>query len=99
MGTFEIILQGCGTVFVGLICLIFIIKIYSFLCTKFSKKKDQKVTEAVQQAQAPEVEQPIENRQEIIAAVAAAVATVMGTQTEAIRIVSFTRVSGGKANA
>ncbi|MDO4543015.1 MAG: OadG family protein [Clostridia bacterium] len=87
----SVMLLGFGTVFVGLIMLIFIVKIYSLLVRNLSKPKTEAVPQAVAAPAAP-VTAPIENRQEIIAGIAAAIATVMGKDVEAIRITSFKRV-------
>ncbi len=84
-----IILLGFGTVFVGLICLIFIIKLYSLLCTHLLGKGKKEKTAAP----AATVLEPVINRQQVIAACAAAIATVMGTDVEAIRIKSFKKVN------
>ncbi|MDD3401586.1 MAG: OadG family protein [Eubacteriales bacterium] len=88
--TLMTILLGFGTVFIGLICLIFIIKLYSLLCKKLIVKDKG---ETVKVKEAPAIEQPIENRQQLIAAVSAVIATVMGTNVDAVRIKSFKKVS------
>ncbi|MDO4565386.1 MAG: OadG family protein [Clostridia bacterium] len=86
----SVFLLGLGTVFVGLICLIFIIKIYSLIVRSTSQKKQG---EAAQEMQSPATAvAPVENRGELIAAVSAAVATVMGKNAQAIRILSFKKV-------
>lgn len=79
---------GIGTVFVGLIAIIILCKIVSFCC-KDSKKK----TSAEQTYSVPEVvSQQIQNRQEIIAAVTAAIAEELGTDIKALRILSFKKI-------
>ncbi len=74
---------GMGTVFVGLICLVGICKLIGFIVSKLpdGKKKEESP---------PPVEIP--NRQELIAAVAAAVAEELGEDVRAIRITSIRRV-------
>lgn len=81
-------LLGLGTVFVGLICLIFIVKLMSFLFGLFSGKHAD-AAQAPTPASAPE---QIENRQQFVAAVSAAIATVMGTNVSGLRITSIKKV-------
>jgi Na+-transporting methylmalonyl-CoA/oxaloacetate decarboxylase gamma subunit len=72
-----------GTVFFGLICLIVICKITSFAVRIFEKKEPK----------APDTEEkPISNKQEILAAVCAAVAEETGADTKNIRVLSFKRI-------
>ena len=80
-----ICIMGIGTVFVGLICLIFICKILG-VCFK-GKKEPQKVASAPVASSAP-----IANKQEIVAAVSAAVAEELGTEVKNIRITSFKKL-------
>lgn len=81
-----VVCMGLGTVFVGLVCIIIICKIMSLF---FANKKVQEETK-IQPAVAAE---PVtENRQEILAAVSAAVAEDMGTDVSAIRILSFKKI-------
>ena len=67
---------GMGTVFIGLICLVGVCKLIGFIGIK---KKDA-------------VPQEIPNRQELLAAVAAAVAEELGEDVRAIRITSIRRI-------
>lgn len=81
---------GIGTVFVGLISIIILCKIVSFCCKGSGNK-----TSAEKTAPAPVVTaqpQQIENRQEIIAAVTAAIAEELGTDIKALRILSFKKI-------
>ena len=89
--TFVVVL-GIGTVFIGLICLILLCKIIGLLCGSTNNEKEQ--SSAVVPAAAPTVavNQPIENRQEIIAAVSAAIAEELGTDISALRILSFKKI-------
>ena len=81
-----VVVMGVGTVFVGLICIIILCKIVALFCKEKSAK-------TVETTVAPKnVAAPIENRQEIIAAVAAACAEELGTDVSAIRIHSFKRI-------
>ena len=86
-------LIGFGTVFVALIALVFIIKIMGGICGKLVKKKPE-VTVPVKKSASVNSQktEQIENRGEIIAAASAAIATVMGKDVEAIRIVSMKKV-------
>ena len=79
-------LLGIGIVFIGLIALIVIIKIMGALMRGTNKKKPVSVPE--QEAPMPAAI-PEGDRGEIIAAVSAAIATVMGESVSGIRIVSF----------
>lgn len=79
--------MGIGTVFVGLICIVLICKILSFACSNKDDKEEEKTTSK------PVVTNTvIENRQEIIAAVTAACAEEMGTDVNAIRVLSFKKI-------
>ena len=74
---------GMGTVFIGLICLVGVCKLIGFIVSKLPeggiKKKEA-------------VPQEIPNRQELLAAVAAAVAEELGEDVRAIRITSIRRI-------
>ncbi len=83
-------LLGIGTVFIGLICLILLCKIIGLFVAK--PNKDNKKETAVNTAAVTASNQPIENRQEIIAAVSAAIAEELGTDISALRILSFKKI-------
>ena len=83
---------GISVVFVGLACIIGLIELMNYITVKTEGKK--KVNAPAVQASAP-VAAPsgvIENRDEIVAAVCAAVAEENGTDISAIRVVSFKKV-------
>ena len=83
-----IVAIGVAVVFVGLICIVVLCKFIGLCCG--AAKKDVKTAPS-----APVVAQnnaPIENRQEIIAAVSAAVAEELGKDIAAIRILSFKKI-------
>ncbi len=80
--------MGIGTVFIGLISLIIICSIIGLFCRADGKKKTAQTAAPV----APVTSAPIENKQEILAAVAAAVAEELGTDVSAIRITSFKKL-------
>ncbi len=92
---------GIVVVFVGLICIIGIVMIMNILCSGVLKEKkglipdnSAAVSSAAPTAQAP-VAAPvvqIENRQEIIAAVCAAISEENGTDISAIRVISFKKL-------
>lgn len=84
-----VVAMGVGTVFVGLICIIILCKIVALFC---KEKKSEAKTETVPMQNEVKVEQPIENRQEIIAAVAAVCAEELGTDVSALRIHSFRKI-------
>ena len=81
--------MGLGVVFVGLISIIILCYIIGAICMSSGKKEETAAVSAPAAAPAPA---PIENRQEIIAAVSAALAEEMGTDISAIRILSFKKI-------
>ncbi|MBQ2136018.1 MAG: OadG family protein [Clostridia bacterium] len=88
MSNSFVVLMGVGVVFVGLISIVIITSIMSALC-RTTEKNPEADTAAV--APAP-VNQVIENKQEIIAAVSAVIAEELGTDISAIRIHSFKKI-------
>ena len=98
--TWFVIALGIAVVFVGLICIVGIIKIMNLLTSGTVKVQMASFEAAPTQAapaQAPvaataPVAAPIENRGEIIAAVCAAVAEENGTDVSAIRVISFKKL-------
>lgn len=78
-------LLGFGIVFLGLVFLIFIVKLLGILVKVATKKAKSEPTPAVE-------DRPAENRGELVAAVSAALATVMGKQVNGIRILSMKKV-------
>ena len=81
--------MGLGVVFVGLISIIILCYIIGAMWRSSGKKEETAAVSAPAAAPAPA---PIENRQEIIAAVSAALAEEMGTDISAIRILSFKKI-------
>ena len=90
--TFVVAL-GVGVVFIGLICIVLLCKIVSAVC-RLSEKKESPDCKAVStnSVKVANAVQPIENRQEIIAAVSAVIAEELGTDISAIRILSFKKI-------
>ena len=83
----TVVIIGVGTVFVGLVCIVLLCKIIGLFFANKSTKAQQSVAVAPQTAN-----QPIENRQQIIAAVSAVIAEELGTDVSAIRIKSFKKL-------
>ena len=84
-------LLGLGTVFFGLICLIFITKLMSAVIVATEAKKPAKAEPAVASA-APAAVQ-VADRGAFVAAVAASIATVMGKDVSGIRIHSIKKAN------
>lgn len=89
--TSTTVLLGIGVVFAGLVCIVIICKITSAFCNIGAKKEKVADSTGVQAATVP-APTVIENRQEIIAAVSAAIAEELGTDISAIRIHSFKKL-------
>ena len=83
-----IVIIGISVVFIGLVCLVLLCKVVGLLCTIANKKEEKPVANVNTNS----ISAPIENRQEIIAAVSAAVAEELGTDVSAIRILSFKKL-------
>ena len=102
----TVFVLGFGTVFVGLLALILIITLLGKIMGRSTAKKAQKAAVAVpaeqpaapvQAAAEPEpasepVVEDFEDRQSMVAAISAAIATVMGEDVSGIRILSITKV-------
>ncbi len=103
----TVFVLGFGTVFVGLIALILIITLLGKIMAGSAKKEAEKAAKAMpaQQPAAPAVAaaepeaapepmaEEIEDRQSMVAAISAAIATVMGEDVSGIRILSITKVN------
>lgn len=87
-----VIALGMGTVFVGLICIVFLCMAMSKIIRMF--QKDEVPQDNAQSAQTqPAVQNtPIADRQAIIAATCAVIAEELGTDVKNIKVVSFKRV-------
>ena len=92
-----VVAMGVGTVFVGLICIILLIKLMSMVTALFTANAPAQAAPAAPAATpapaAPAASTAIENRAEIVAAVCAAAAEEMGTDISALRVVSFKKIS------
>ncbi len=86
MSNALVVCIGVGTVFFGLICLVAICYIMSAVCKAFSKgdKAEVKANNTSNE--------PIANKQEIIAASCAVIAEELGTEVKNIKVLSFKRV-------
>jgi len=84
---------GIGVVFIGLIFLVFIVNLMNVFFDKKGNKKNS-LNDDVISAHSPQTNEAniIENKQEIIAAVCAAVAEENGTDISAIRVISFKKI-------
>ncbi len=87
MSNLFVCVLGIGTVFLGLVCIIGLCKISSFVCSYFAKDETEKTSSNV----GPAAVAPIANKQEIIAAVCAVIAEECGTDVKNIKVVSFKR--------
>ena len=83
-------LLGVSVVFIGLVCIVGIVMLMNVLCAEKTTVKETP-TKAPATVSAP-VTTAIANRQEIIAAVVAAVAEEEGTDISAIRVLSFKKL-------
>ena len=81
-------LMGICTVFIGLICIIALVSLMSYVCTKTDRKVSKVAAPAVA---APAVAAPAVTP-EMVAAVSAVIAEEMGASVEAIRIVSMKKL-------
>ena len=89
-GIWLVVLLGVGIVFVGLACLIGICYLMGIVVNSLVKDKPTQSAPVAPVARATSGE--IENRQQIIAGVVAAIAEEEGTDISAIRVISFKKV-------
>ncbi len=87
-----IVLLGFGTVFVGLVCLIFITKLMSVICRLLKNKGEKQPAHAVAPASLSAPAASSADRQALVAVVSAAIAEVMGTSVKGLRIHSIKKV-------
>ena len=84
----EVIVVGIGVVFLGLVSIIIICKIMSAFCNPKNSNK----AEVTNKEKPENSDKPIENRQEILAAVCAVIAEELGTDIEALKVHSFKKI-------
>ena len=83
-------LMGIGTVFIGLVCIIFICTVMSKIVKLFEKSAADKPV--ITGGPKPQLPVAIENRAELVAAISAVIAEELGTDITAIRIHSLKRI-------
>lgn len=83
---------GIAVVFVGLILLIGLIELMNIVIEKLSKGESTASCDTVAKAEAPATDN-IPNREELVAAVCAAVAEEEGVDVTAIRVLSFKKIN------
>ena len=86
----QVVLMGMITVFVVLICLIIIIKILGAIMTSVGQKNP--VPAAAPAAPVPAAPAPKANQQQVVAAIAAAIAEDMGTDVNHLKIHSIRKL-------
>lgn len=88
-----ILVLGMSTVFIGLICLIFISKLMSFFC-KFKRKSAEQAPSVavVPENTQPVITEEIPDRGQFVAAVSAAIASEMGADVAALRILEIKKL-------
>ena len=92
MNGWFVMLLGMGTVFVGLICLIYITKLMSLVCKSGKGAKAEAAAAPAPQAAPPVASAApaaIPNRAQFVAAKSAAIAMEMGTEPQGLRIHSI----------
>lgn len=88
-------LLGIGVVFVGLAIIIGLVELMNFATNRMSgnsKSEDKKDNAQATVQAAPKSNGVIENRDELVAAICAAVAEENGTDISAIRVVSLKKL-------
>ncbi|MBE7031471.1 MAG: hypothetical protein E7401_00740 [Ruminococcaceae bacterium] len=82
--------MGIGTVFVGLICIVFICMLMSVAVRAFSKKAPKQAESAPVTSATPQaVTLPPAEKQAIVAGVCAVIAEELGTDVSNIKVLSF----------
>ena len=87
MSNLFVCAMGIGTVFVGLIALVFICMALSVICKSFDKAAP--APKAVSKPSAPAQSANIANKGEIVAACCAAIAEELGEDVNNIKVVAF----------
>lgn len=98
-GGVLVVLMGMGIVFVGLICIVVlcylmsqVVKILEKMSGSESAPAASMATPAAVSAPMATVQSSVENRQELVAAISAALAEELGTDVSGIRILSLKKV-------
>lgn len=88
----QVVLMGLITVFVGLICLIIIIKLMGTIIALLKQQSASPEKAEAAPVATPAPAAPAANNQQIVAAIAVAIAEEMGTDVSHIRIHSIRRI-------
>ena len=89
---FTVALLGLGIVFLGLISILLICKLFSLVLGSFVKNDAAHAAAAVHTAQTADTELSDEERGAVVAAVSAVIAEELGTDVSALRIRSFRKL-------
>ena len=93
MSNTFVVIMGLATVFVGLICIIFVCMIMSAIVRTFLKGKPEEKKSAAPAARvAPASAGVIADRDRVVVAISAAIAEEIGEDAGAIRIVSLKKI-------
>ena len=93
-----VVLMGMGIVFVGLICIVLLCSLMSKVVKILEKMNESAPAPVAAPVATPAVapvaavQAPVENRQELVAAISAALAEELGTDVSGIRILSLKKV-------
>lgn len=88
-----VVVMGIGIVFIGLICIVVLCVFMSKIVRLLEKNTAPAAAPAAAPAPAAvQTAEPIANRQELVAAISAALAEELGTDVSAIRILSLKKV-------
>lgn len=87
-----VVIMGLSIVFIGLICIIILCNLVSLLINAFGGSTTKPAAAVTSIPESSTASDTIENRQEILAAVSAAIAEDLGTDVSAIRIHSFKKL-------
>lgn len=92
MSNTFVVIMGLATVFVGLICIIFVCMIMSAIVRAFAsaKPEEKKVAPTAPAASAGTI--AIADRDRVVVAISAAIAEEIGEDAAAIRIVSLKKI-------
>ena len=91
MSNAFVCIMGIGTVFFGLVCLVFITMLVSAIA-KIAGKNEAVNAPKVPAAASGRTSETIENKEELIAAICAAIAEDIGTDANNIRVLSFKKL-------
>ena len=87
-----VIIMGVGMVFIGLICLIAICYLLGAVLKLLKGDKKEETSAPAVSAPVSAPATPIENKQELIAAISCVIAEELGTSVSAIRIKSIKKI-------